>query len=77
MDDPFEQISSDLIRGCSERDFLEMRCPMCGSELTLTIHPHGRKFFVRCQKDSTHVAMHGESATPPEWWRMKVGSGWY
>ncbi len=77
MEDSFDDIRNALTSGCSEEEFLEMRCPECGAELDLTVHPSGRKFFVRCQEDSTHLAMHDEATTAPEWWRKKVGSGWY
>jgi hypothetical protein len=77
MDDLFEKIKNTLTGGCSEMEFKDLRCPVCGSELNLVVHPHGHKFFVRCQKDSTHLAMHGEATTTPDWWCKNIGAGWY
>ena len=72
-----ENIRKALSEGCSHEEFLQMRCPKCHGDLQVTVHPKGRKFFVRCTKDSTHLAMQGESENPPEWFRERIGGGWY
>ncbi len=63
--------------GCAEEQFDEMNCPTCGGPLTLSVHPDMRQFFVRCASDTTHVAMHGENAAAPEWWKAHLSGGWY
>ena len=76
MEESHERIRNALIAGCSEEQFAEMRCPKCGDALVFSVHPKGHKFFVRCQFDSTHFAMHGETHNPPAWWESAIGTGW-
>lgn len=78
MSDPLDEIRSALISGCSEEEFLAMQCPACSSALVPRETPDGKGFFVRCKKDSTHLGMHGETETPPDWWAKKSEAlGWY
>ena len=78
MEEAYEHVLAQLTAGCSEAEFEAMRCPRCDGRLTISVNPDGRTFFVRCIADSTHLAMHGESHTPPEWWQRRIKSlGWY
>ena len=70
------QIMREIEDGCTETEFLEKRCPRCGAELMLSVHPKGGRCFVRCTADSTHFAMHGETCKAPEWWERYKGAGW-
>jgi ribosomal protein S27E len=71
-----EHILNALTAGCTEKEFVEMRCTKCGNGLRLFVHPKGKQFFVRCPTDNTHLAMHGEAHSPPEWWERYRGPGW-
>ncbi len=77
MADSHEQILNALCSGCTEVDYSKMRCPRCGENLIFRVRQGGGQFFVRCSADSTHLAMHGESANPPEWFQSYLGAGWY
>ena len=72
-----ENILSALSKACMEEQFEGMVCPRCGSRLDLSVHPDMSKFFVRCMKDTTHLAMHGENHNSPAWWSKHIGGGWY
>jgi hypothetical protein len=54
-----------------------LKCPQCGGGLILRINQDGKRFFVRCIDDSTHLAMHGKNETPPEWFEQVPHTGWY
>lgn len=77
MADSHEQILKCLCTCCTEEEFSRMRCPRCGQNLTLRVRPGRGQFFVRCSADSTHLAMHGETASPPEWFQKYLGLGSY
>lgn len=72
-----EEIRISLTKGCAEEHFEEMVCPKCSGQLKLCVHPDMRLFFVRCESDTTHLAMHGENDKPPSWWKDRVSGGWY
>jgi hypothetical protein len=73
----FDQIRKALTEGCSEEDFLQIRCPKCGSEVLFVVHPNGKTFFVRCMADNAHLSMHDQNPTPPQWWnRFMQKAGW-
>jgi hypothetical protein len=42
------------------------------SDAKITLVLQGPGNFVRCQADSTHLAMHGENPDPPEWWDRHI-----
>ncbi len=72
----------DLIRDvlhsdCSEEDFQHLSCPQCGGKLILRVNNDGKRFFVRCSHDSSHLAMHGKNETPPMWFQRVPHTGWY
>lgn len=75
MEDQYEQIRRLLTDGCSETQFSELRCPVCGGGLAFVVHPNGRRYFVRCEASNAHLSMHGETPTPPAWWASHVRSG--
>lgn len=62
-----EEIRLALAAGCSEEELKATRCPVCGDEVTLHVHPRRKMFFIRCNSDTTHLAIHGVSPSPPEW----------
>ena len=71
------EIGDTIACGCSEEEFLEMRCPKCGRELELNVHHERRTFFVRCKESSLHMGLHGESNDSPDWWKKYMSGGWY
>jgi DNA-directed RNA polymerase subunit RPC12/RpoP len=72
-----EQIRQALATGCSEEELKEMRCPICGSEVLFYVHPNRRTCFIRCKQDSSHMAMHEENLSSPDWWaKYVVRGGW-
>lgn len=66
-----------LLGGCSEDEFMAIRCPVCGEALILRVHPSLHYFFVRCTSDSTHLGRTEEMDRPPAWWHSHVTTGWY
>ena len=72
MPESYKRIKDALAVGCSEEELAEMRCPICGSELDFEVHPEGRQFFMRCQSDSAHLAMTGETLNPPDWYENRM-----
>jgi len=75
MEEHYEQIRCLLTNGCSETEFSELHCPVCGGGLAFVVHPNGRRYFVRCEASSTHLSMHGENLNSPVWWRSHVRTG--
>ena len=71
-----DQILRRLLEGCSEEEFTKLRCPACGSVLTLHVHPNLRAFAVRCSVSSLHLMRHHEISKPPRWWNSRVGDDW-
>jgi hypothetical protein len=75
--DTYLKIKQSLMHGCSEEIFKEMRCPICGSTLTLKVHPSGT-FFVSCSVSYLHIMMHEQCTDPPDWWKKhETKLGWY
>ena len=70
-----EEILQVLTIGCSEQHAADLRCPICNSRLTFMVNPNGHTFFIRCPINSSHLSMHGKSATPPDWWTNHVTHG--
>ena len=73
----YDRIREVLHSECSEEDFLSLKCPQCDGELTLQVNHDGKRFFVRCIDDNTHLAMHGTNETPPAWFDKMPQAGWY
>jgi hypothetical protein len=71
-----DAIFTQLVSGCSEDEFRELRCPVCGDSLTLNVHPKLHSFFVRCVSSSVHLGRHGEIVEAPSWWQSRVTGGW-
>ena len=70
----YKRINDALMAGCSEQEFAEMRCPICGDELDFAVHSEGRQFIMRCQSDSAHLAMTGETLNPPGWYAKRMAT---
>jgi hypothetical protein len=77
MDAKYDRIREVLQSQCSEEEFRQLRCPQCGGEVTLRLNHDGRRFFVRCIADNSHLAMHGKNETPPQWFERMPHTGWY
>jgi hypothetical protein len=77
MNAKYDEIRDVLQSDCSEKDFRSLKCPQCGGELVLRVNHDGKRFFVRCADDSTHLAMHCENDSPPAWFEQMPHTGWY
>ncbi len=71
-----DEILRRLLEGCSEEEFTKLRCPACGSVLTLHVHPNLRAFAVRCSVSTLHLMRHDKISKPPAWWNNRVGGEW-
>ncbi len=71
-----EEILQTLSTGCSEEELKAIRCPVCSGGVTFDVHPRRRMFFIRCNSDTTHMAMHGVNPSPPDWWETYVTHDW-
>jgi hypothetical protein len=72
-----EEIRHLLSTDCTEEKLELIRCPNCGDAVTFYVLPERRRFYIRCNSDSTHMSMHGENTSSPDWWRKYVISeGW-
>lgn len=67
-----EEIRQALSTGCSEEELKAIRCPVCGSGVMFVVHPRRRMFFIRCELDNGHMAMHGVTSSSPDWWEKYV-----
>jgi hypothetical protein len=72
-----DAIFRHLLGGCSEREFTKLRCPVCGSALTLHVHPNLHTFAVSCTASTLHFMRHDSISEAPIWWRTRIGGGWY
>ena len=72
-----EQLRNALLSGCSEEEFLAMRCPECGSEFTFHVHPDDPAFFLLCNRSGSHVAMTVEAPEYVDWWKKYISDVWY
>jgi hypothetical protein len=77
MNDKYDKIRDALHSQCTKEDFLSLKCPVCGGDLILRVNLDGKRFFVRCTDDSTHLAMHGKNESPPTWFEEMPRTGWY
>jgi hypothetical protein len=73
----YDHIRNVLHSQCSEEEFRLLQCPQCGGKLMLRVNIDGKRFFVRCSQDSTHLAMHGKNEAPPMWFQQAPHTGWY
>jgi len=73
----YDLIRETLQSECSAEEFLEFGCPQCGGKLEVRVNLDGKRFFVRCRADSTHLSMHGKNEAPPEWFKNLPRNGWY
>src|SRR5882757_4490925 len=62
-----DAIFSRVLAGCSEDEFMSLRCPLCGAGLGLSVHPGLHTFFVRCIASPVHLGRHGEIDQAPAW----------
>jgi hypothetical protein len=65
-----------LLAGCSEEEFMSLRCPVCGGGLHLNLHFRLHSFSVRCSGSVTHLFRHGTIKEAPAWWHSRVLGGW-
>jgi hypothetical protein len=78
MQDPHSIIRTKLAQGCTEDEFLRMRCPKCNSKLELRVHPKLNGLHVYCPVSKVHLGMHVEADVGPAWWERYVQPlGWY
>ena len=77
MNAKYDKIRDVLHSHCSEEEFDSLKCPQCSGELMLRVNHDGKRFFVRCADDSTHLAMHGKNESPPAWFKEMPHTGWY
>jgi hypothetical protein len=77
MNVKYDRIREVLQLNCSEDDFRLLQCPQCGGKLMLRVNYDGKRFFVWCIDDTTHLAMHGANEAPPLWFRQAPRVGWY
>ena len=69
-------IISKLKAGCSQYEFFQLRCPVCGDGLSLSVNPNRRILYVRCKKYSMHVGVHDEVDHWVDWWANFISDGW-
>jgi hypothetical protein len=72
-----EEILRHLLEGCSEEEFTKLHCPVCGSALTLHVHPKLHTFTVSCSASTLHLMKHDRIAEAPAWWQSRISGGWY
>jgi len=72
-----DEIFRRLMEGCTEEEFTNLRCPVCGAALIFHVHPKLHSFFVRCAASNLHLSRHGNISEAPAWWHGRIGGGWY
>jgi hypothetical protein len=70
------EIRGILARGCTEEEFNQLRCPVCGAALSLHVHPDLTQLNAYCSSPTMHVTLQ-ESVAPQTWFKKYVGGGWW
>ena len=74
-----EEIRGRVLGGCSDEEFAALRCPVCGSGLTLDSHPRpsgAALVFVACSTSTVHVGFTDRAVVAPAWWAAHRSGGW-
>jgi hypothetical protein len=71
-----DSIVKQVAAGCSEADFLVMRCPVCGAGLFIEVNPTRHVFYVGCSSDTRHVGVHERFEILQDWHTKYVSYGW-